>query len=242
MKTKASIKSNAFVSKFQSRLGRNTSWVRFFVSAKGKNIFPGTRKIPIDENQKNRILHPEQVVPFEKGQQRMEKVESAFTGGFNSIVSAYSKYLRVGQKTQQNNAQHYLDGLFCTERGNRNIERMVEEVSGSEYESLQHFISNSPWDSKGLMLELAKNVARKLQGHGKIGCTVDEKAHLKKGTESIGVARQYAGTSGKVDNCQVAVYLSLSAGKYAALSNFRLYLPKEWTDDPIRCQAAGFPK
>ena len=119
---------------------------------------------------------------------------------------------------------------------------MVEEVTGSEYESLQHFISDSPWDSKGLMLELAGNVSEKLQPYGKIGCTVDEKAHLKKGTKSVGVARQYAGTSGKVDNCQVAVYLSLSAGKYAALSNFRLYLPKEWTDDKKRCQKAGIPK
>ena len=119
---------------------------------------------------------------------------------------------------------------------------MVEEVSGSEYESLQHFISDSPWDSKGLMLELAGNVSKKLQPFGKIGCTVDEKAHLKKGTKSVGVARQYAGTSGKVDNCQVAVYLSLSAGKYAALSNFRLYLPREWTDDKKRCRKAGIPK
>ncbi len=119
---------------------------------------------------------------------------------------------------------------------------MVEEVNGSEYEALQHFISNSPWDSKGLMLELAGNVSKKLQPHGKIGCTVDEKAHLKKGTKSVGVARQYAGTSGKVDNCQVAVYLSLSAGKYAALSNFRLYLPVEWTDDKKRCLDAGIPQ
>lgn len=119
---------------------------------------------------------------------------------------------------------------------------MVEEVTGSEYESLQHFISDSPWDSKGLMLELAGNISRKLKPFGKIGCTVDEKAHLKKGTKSVGVARQYAGTAGKVDNCQVAVYLSLSSGKYAALTNFRIYLPREWTDDKKRCRDAGIPK
>ena len=242
MKTKASIKSNAFISKFRPRLGRNISWVRFFVSATKKNIIPVAGKNQIDEKHKSSLLHEEPVVLRAKGQRRIEKLESSITGGFDSIVSTYSKFFGVGQKTQQNKAQQYLEGIFCAERGKRNIERMVEEVSGSEYESLQHFISNSPWDSKGLMLELAKNVASKLQGHGKIGCTVDEKAHLKKGTESIGVARQYAGTAGKVDNCQVAVYLSLTAGKYAALSNFRLYLPKEWTDNPIRCLAAGFPK
>ena len=182
------------------------------------------------------------MVPYSRGQRRIKKLESSIKCGFDSIVSTYTNFFRVGQKTQQDKAQQYLEGIFCAERGKRNIERMVEEVSGSEYESLQHFISNSPWDSEGLMLELAKNVSRKLRSCGKIGCTVDEKAHLKKGTKSVGVARQYAGTSGKVDNCQVAVYLSLSAGKYAALSNFRLYLPKEWTDDKKRCQKAGIPK
>lgn len=152
------------------------------------------------------------------------------------------KYFNVGQKSQKAKAKQYLEGIFCAERGKRNIERMVEEVSGSEYESLQHFITNSPWDSKGLMRELAGNVSKKLRSYGKIGCTVDEKAHLKKGTKSVGVARQYAGTSGKVDNCQVAVYLSLNAGKYSSLTNFRIYLPKEWTDDKSRCEKAGIPK
>jgi hypothetical protein len=101
--------------------------------------------------------------------------------GFDAITSAYENYFRAGQKTQIGKAKQFLEGLFCTERSKRNIERMVEEVNGSKYEALQHFISNSPWDSKGLMLELAGNVSKKLQPYGKIGCTVDEKAHLKKG-------------------------------------------------------------
>jgi SRSO17 transposase len=134
-----------------------------------------------------------------------------------------------------------LSGLFCSERGKRNIERMVEEVSGSEYESLQHFISSSPWDSEGLMRQLSQKVSRELQPYGLIGCTVDEKAHLKKGTKSVGVSRQYAGTIGKVDNCQVGVYLSLSTGKYASITNYKLFLPKEWTEDKQRCIKAGIP-
>ena len=132
--------------------------------------------------------------------------------------------------------------MFCAERGKRNIERIVEEVSGSEYESLQHFISDSPWDSKGLMNQLSQTASKEMRAYGMVGLTVDEKAHLKKGEKSVGVARQYAGTSGKVDNCQVGVYLSLCAGKYATLSNFRLYLPKEWTDDKERCLKAGVPE
>ena len=132
-----------------------------------------------------------------------------------------------------------MSGIFCTERGKRNIERMVEEVANSDYESQQHFISNSPWDTKGLMSYLSRTASKELQPYGLVGCTVDEKSHLKKGTKSVGVARQYAGTIGKVDNCQVGVYLSLCASKYATISNYRLYLPKEWTEDKERCLKAG---
>lgn len=239
MKTKASIKSNAFISKFQTRLALNKSGIKCFVSAIRKNVLPGAIKNQLEGKQESSLKDPE--VRYSKGQRRIKKLESSIKFGFGSIVSIYNTFFRTGQKTQQDKAQQYLEGIFCAERGKRNIERMVEEVSGSEYESLQHFITDSPWDSKGLMLELAMNVSRKLQPCGKIGCTVDEKAHLKKGTKSVGVARQYAGTSGKVDNCQVAVYLSLCAGKYAALSNFRLYLPGDWTDDKKRCQIAGIP-
>jgi SRSO17 transposase len=119
---------------------------------------------------------------------------------------------------------------------------MVEEVPSTNYEQLQHFISNSPWDSKGLMAYLGKKVGEELRPLGLVGCTVDEKAHLKKGKKSVGVARQYAGTVGKVDNCQVGVYLSLCAGKYATLTNYKLYLPKEWTNDKERCLKAGVPE
>lgn len=173
--------------------------------------------------------------------EEQKKLVSSVTCGFNSIIGDYHPFFRAGQKQQYQKAQHYLQGIFCAERGKRNIERMVEEVSGSEYESLQHFISNSPWDSEGLMQQLARNISKKLQPTGKIGCTVDEKAHLKKGTKSVGVARQYAGTSGKVDNCQVGVYLSLTAGKYSSLTNSRLFLPQKWIDDPKRCEKAGIP-
>ena len=120
---------------------------------------------------------------------------------------------------------------------------MVEEVTESEYESQQHFVSNSKWNSQGLLTQISQTVSQEFSGQGLIGCTVDEKSHLKKGNKSVGVARQYAGTIGKVDNCQVGVYLSLCAGKYATLTNCRLYLPKEeWVDDKERCEKAGIPK
>ena len=238
MKTRTSIKSTEFVSSFHTRLGLNKSGVKSFVSAIRNNRLLRTKDKQLERKVSKR---PEALLGSDK-QVGNHKLVCSLIGGFETIVGTYHSFFRAGQKTQQDNAQQYLQGIFCAERGKRNIERMVEEVSGSEYESLQHFISNSPWDSKGLMVELAKNVFRKLQPFGKIGCTVDEKAHLKKGTKSVGVARQYAGTSGKVDNCQVAVYLSLTAGKFSSLTNFRLFLPKQWIENPARCQKAGIPK
>ncbi len=151
-------------------------------------------------------------------------------------------YFQVGKKNASDKALIYLQGLFKLERGTRNIERMVEQIKESEYESLQHFISNSPWDSKGLMQSIATSIYNILKPQGKICCTVDEKAILKKGTESVAVTRQYAGCVGKVENCQVGVYLSLSSSKYAGISNLRLYLPEEWTSDKKRCIKAGIPE
>ena len=235
MKTRTSIKSIEFISSFQTRLGLNKSGVKKIVSTIQGTRLQRTKDKQLEHKDNER---PEAHLGSNK-QDGNQKLACSLNYGFETVVGAYHSFFRVGQKEQQDNAHQYLQGIFCAERGKRNIERNVEEVSGSEYESLQHFISNSPWDSKGLMVELAKNVFRKLQPIGKIGCTVDEKAHLKKGTKSVGVARQYAGTSGKVDNCQVAVYLSLTAGKYSSLTTFRLFLPQQWIDNPARCHKAG---
>jgi len=66
--------------------------------------------------------------------------------------------------------------------------------------------------------------------------------HLKKGKESVGVSRQYAGVDGKVDNCQVGVYASLVWQNYTSLINCRLFLPECWSKDSARCLKAGIPE
>ena len=70
---------------------------------------------------------------------------------------------------------------------------------------------------------------------------VDETGFLKKGTTSVGVQRQYSGTAGKVDNCQLGVFLADASGKGRAFIDRELYLPRSWTDDPARCRAARVP-
>jgi SRSO17 transposase len=70
---------------------------------------------------------------------------------------------------------------------------------------------------------------------------VDETGFLKKGRTSVGVQRQYPGTAGKVDNCQLGVFLAYASGKGRAFLDRELYLPRSWTDDPARCRAARVP-
>jgi SRSO17 transposase len=71
---------------------------------------------------------------------------------------------------------------------------------------------------------------------------VDETGFLKKGTTSVGVQRQYSGTAGKVDNCQLGVFLAYASPRGRAMIDRELYLPESWTDDAARCQAAKGPR
>ena len=127
------------------------------------------------------------------------------------------------------------------EGGKRNIERMIEEVKDSDYESLQHVISNSPWNTEGLTCQIAQEAGSLMSGMGLVGLSIDEKAYLKKGKKSAAVSRQYAGVVGKVDNCQVGVYASLYADKYATVIVHRLNFPEEWSNEKQRCKNAGIP-
>jgi SRSO17 transposase len=70
---------------------------------------------------------------------------------------------------------------------------------------------------------------------------VDETGFVKKGTGSVAVQRQYSGTAGRIENCQVAVFLSYASPRGWALIDRRLYVPQSWTDDPGRCELAGVP-
>ena len=107
------------------------------------------------------------------------------------------------------------------------MERMEEEIDNSEYRAYQHFISNSNWDNLGLRralsIDSSKLLATQKKQTGKpTGYIIDESAHLKKGKKSVGVARQYAGVIGKVDNSQVGVCYSLANGCEYTIINERL--------------------
>lgn len=131
--------------------------------------------------------------------------------------------------------------MFCAERSKRNIERMVEK-SKAEYQSQQHFISDSPWSASDLMMEVAKKVNKDLGDRKLQALNIDENSNKKSGKYSVGVSRQYNGNEGKIENSQTGVFASLGSGEKVCLVNARLYLPKEWTEDEKRCIKAGIPK
>ena len=146
---------------------------------------------------------------------------------------------KAGTHNKLLHATQYLKGLFQGQK--RNMERMVERVVDSDYYQIQHFISESPWDSRAGFDKVASDTSKLFESFDQVGLLIDESAHRKKGKDSVGVGRQYCGTIGKVDNCQVAVYGALSVEKYYGLIDTALYLPQDWTSDEPRCRKAGIP-
>lgn len=143
------------------------------------------------------------------------------------------------QEKQQEHVATYLSGLLS------NVERKNAESIAYEHDQnrnvLQHFIGQAPWEDSPQRRELARQVGREL-GEADGVLVFDPSGFVKKGCESAGVARQWCGRLGKVDNCQVGVYLAYVARREHALVDVRLYLPEEWAKDKKRRKKAGVPQ
>lgn len=161
-------------------------------------------------------------------------------------MKGYSKLFVCHRTDNTPKCCQFLQGLLHDCKSN--IERMVERIPQSDYDQLQHFVSKSPWDAFAVMDKVAQKVHETLSGSTEdtvptaLGLLLDESGWEKSGKKSVGVARQYIGQTGKIANGQVGVFASLSNGEQAGLLQGRLYLPKEWTDDPERCKDAGIPE
>jgi SRSO17 transposase len=156
-------------------------------------------------------------------------------------VLKYFKHFKSKTKDQNSNLLLYFKGLFQGKK--RNIERMGEAVKDSDYYALQHFISEAPWDHRAVMDQVSQEVNSLLQtDKTPIGFIIDESSHEKKGDKSVGTAKQYCGTKGKIENCQVAVYGAYSTGNLYGLSDCSLFVPNVWIKDKKRCEKAGIPK
>ena len=110
-------------------------------------------------------------------------------------------------------------------------------------DQIHHFISHDPWDATMVKKQVALNVQRALQPiRGEQALIIDESGWKKQGRNSVGVARQYLGSEGKVDNAQVVVLGVLSKAHYASIIASGLFLPDQWTKDTKRMTAAGVPQ
>ena len=136
-------------------------------------------------------------------------------------------------------SKKYLLGLIQSEK--RNMERMAEVVPAADDQAYQHFISNSPWSHRALLDQIAQEVDTRFGASEDYFLVVDESAFAKKGKDSVGVARQWNGRLGKVDNCQVGVFTALGCGDEVTLSDERLFLSQAWVDDRKRCRKARIP-
>jgi len=135
----------------------------------------------------------------------------------------------------------YQQGLLLGDK-RKNMTNMEKTVPDCEHQSLQNFISDSKWNEEGVICEIQRRVCELIGNpvHGSIH--LDESGFLKDGKSSVGVKRQYCGRFGKVDNCQVGVFLGYAFWSYRTLIDKRLYLPEEWANDPDRRELCSVPE
>ena len=122
----------------------------------------------------------------------------------------------------------------------KNCWTIAEHRGAATPDGLQHLLSRAKWDADQIRDDLRDYVVEAFGDPGAI-LVVDETGDVKKGAATVGVQRQYSGTAGRIENSQVAVYLTYAAPRGHAFIDRALYLPKSWTDDPTRCAEAGIP-
>ena len=135
--------------------------------------------------------------------------------------------------------RRYLRGLVAPVQ-RKNCWQMAEAVGEQDPQPMQRLLYSARWDEDGARDELQRFVIERFGDESAIG-VVDETGFLKKGSKSVGVKRQYTGTAGKVENCQVGVFLSYFALGGRTFLDRRLYLPQEWCADEPRRQEARVP-
>ena len=122
----------------------------------------------------------------------------------------------------------------------KNCWTIAEHRGHATPDGLQHLLSRAKWDADGVRDDLRDYVVDAF-GDPRAILILDETGDVKKGLHSVGVQRQYTGTAGRIENSQVAVYLTYAAPRGHALIDRAVYLPKSWAEDPDRCDDAGIP-
>jgi SRSO17 transposase len=147
---------------------------------------------------------------------------------------------RFARSETRDRVRAYLVGLLAPVQ-RKNSWQLAEQIGEDAPYGVQHLLGRSDWDPDEVRDDLRAYVVGSL-GDPDAVLILDETGFLKKGTHSAGVARQYTGTAGRIENAQVGVFLAYASRHGTAFLDRALYLPKEWADDPARCKKAGIPE
>lgn len=156
---------------------------------------------------------------------------------WNALSERLGRYF-VRSETRGRVRRYMLGLLSQTER--KNSWQLAEQMAETGPQGMQRLLNAAQWDEDGVRDELRAYVVEHLGERDGL-LVADETGFLKKGSHSAGVARQYSGTAGRIENQQVGVFLAYVSSRGSAFIDRALYLPEEWTQHPGRCRAAGIP-
>jgi SRSO17 transposase len=165
---------------------------------------------------------------------------AVFQDMLKRLISFSEAYVaRLCRAEQREHTRSYLQGLL-SDLQRKNAESIAYRHD-EDRQGLQTFIGTAPWNHQPLLEELARQVGQEL-GESDGVLVFDPSAFPKKGQHSVGVARQWCGRLGKLDNCQVGVFLGYVSRIEQTLVDMRLYLPKKWANDRKRRKRCGVPR
>ena len=147
---------------------------------------------------------------------------------------------RFARSETRDHVRAYLIGLLGPVQ-RKNAWQVAEQIGDDDPDGVQYLMGRADWDPDAVRDDLRASVVETL-GDPDAVLILDETGFLKKGVHSAGVARQYTGTAGRIENAQVGVFLAYVSRHGTALLDRALYLPKQWADDPGRCEKAGVPE
>lgn len=159
------------------------------------------------------------------------------------FAAAFKRRIKGAENFSHQRVVEWVTLLFSPAK--KNCTSVAAQHATANSQALNHFLTDSAFDFWELQREIASQTFHNLKrasGKQPVSLVIDESSFLKKGIHSCGVARQYAGCSGKTDNCQVGVYAALTNGTHHGLVRTRLYLPQEWVQDPDRMRKARVPE
>jgi SRSO17 transposase len=163
----------------------------------------------------------------------LEKGQSEFDALFARIAPCFYR------PEVRHRAHSYLAGLLAPVQ-RRNAWQLAEHLGELTPDGVQRLLNAARWDADQVRDDLRAYVVEHL-GDPTAVLVLDETGFLKKGTKSVGVQRQYSGTAGRVENCQIGVFLAYASPKGRTFLDREIYLPREWCQDPERRLEAGIP-